>query len=229
VEALLVTGAASGIGAAVAERERGRGRRVVGWDLGFEAEGEDALIVDVGDEAAVAAAWEETVRRVGRVDGLVNAAGIFPTAPLAEMGLELWDLTLRINLTGAYLTCARALPHMAAAGGGAIVNVASLAALRAPRIPSSAYAATKGGIVAFSRAVGAEGGADGVRCNSVCPGAIDTPLLHRDIDAATAAKYAAQSALGRLGQPEEVAAAIGFLLSPEASFVNGATLEVTGG
>jgi NAD(P)-dependent dehydrogenase (short-subunit alcohol dehydrogenase family) len=229
VEALVVTGAASGIGAALAERERGRGRRVVGWDLGFEAENEDALIVDVGDEAAAAAAWEETVGRAGRVVGLVNAAGIWPSTPLAEMGLAEWDLCLRINLTGAYLTTARAVPHMAAAGGGAIVNVSSLAALRAPRVPSSAYAAAKGGIVSFSRAVGAEAGADGVRCNCVCPGAIDTPLLHRGIDAETAARYGAQSALGRLGRPEEVAAAIGFLLSPEASFVNGATLEVTGG
>jgi len=223
VSVTIVTGAASGMGAATAELLRAEGRAVIGWDRALDDP------VELTDAAAVEAAWSRAVAEHGRVDGLVNAAGTWTTGALGRVPLAEWERTLAVNLTALFLTCSHALPHMAEQGRGAIVNVASLAALRAPKVSSAAYAASKGGVLAFTRAVAAEGGPYGVRCNAVSPGAIETPMLTGTVDAETLARYGEQAALGRLGAAEEVAAAIRFLLSDAASFVNGANLEVTGG
>ncbi len=219
----IVTGAASGMGAATIELLRAQGRAAIGWDRALEDP------VELTDPVAVAAAFERAVSEHGRVDGLVNAAGTWTTGALGTVALAEWERTLAVNLTALFLTCSHALPHMAAHGKGAIVNVASLAALRAPKVPSAAYAASKGGVLSFTRAVAAEGGPHGVRCNAVSPGAIETPMLTSTVDPGTLARYGQQAALGRLGAASEVAEAIVFLLSDAASFVNGANLEVTGG
>jgi NAD(P)-dependent dehydrogenase (short-subunit alcohol dehydrogenase family) len=223
VSVTIVTGAASGMGEATLALLRARGKTAIGWDRAF------ADPVELTDAAAVGAAFERAVAEHGRVEGLVNAAGVWTTGALGSVPLAEWERTLAVNLTALFLTCSRALPHMAEHGGGAIVNVASLAALRAPKVPSAAYAASKGGVVAFTRAVAAEGGPLSVRCNAVSPGAIETPMLTNTVDAGTLARYGEQAALGRLGAAGEVAEAIVFLLSDAASFGNGANLEVTGG
>jgi NAD(P)-dependent dehydrogenase (short-subunit alcohol dehydrogenase family) len=226
---VVVTGAASGMGAATVALLEGLGRQVVGWDLGFDADAPGCIRVDVADADGVRRAWESTLEQCAAIDALVNAAGVWDVVPFAATDPAEWGRVIGVNLTGTYLTCAQALPHLTARGGGAIVNVASLAALRAPKTPSAAYAASKGGVLAFTRALAAEVGRDGVRCNCVSPGAIETPMLLAQLDDGRRRTYEAQAAMGRLGSPSEVAQTIAFLLSPAASFVNGANLEVAGG
>jgi 2-keto-3-deoxy-L-fuconate dehydrogenase len=221
---VVVTGGASGIGRATVDLLRAAGRRVAVWDIAMSGD----PVVDVTDEASVAAAWQRVCAE-GHVDGVVNAAGIFAQGHLGELTLELWEHVLRVNVTSAFLVCRSAFEHLRDQGGGSIVNVGSIAATQAPLTACSAYAASKGALLSFTRALAREGAPHGIRANCVSPSAIDTPLLRAPLSPEQLAAYESRSPAGRFGTAEEVAGAIVYLLSPAASFVSGANLEVTGG
>ncbi|HEY8523677.1 MAG TPA: SDR family oxidoreductase [Acidimicrobiales bacterium] len=240
----IVTGAGSGIGRATALRLAGRGCAVACLDVREAAAGETAVAIrDAGGEAwavpadvAVEADVEAAVRSVlgddrgdRRLDALVNAAGILVHGRLADTDVDELERALRVNLVGTFAMCRAAAPALAAARG-AIVNVASAAGLSG-RPYLSAYSASKGGVVALSRALAVELAPD-VRVNVVCPGAVATPMVETmrvpdDADPRVLARQA--SLIGRSATPEEVAAAIDHLASPEAGSTTGAVLRIDGG
>ena len=142
---------------------------------------------------------------------------------------EVWDATLGMHLTGVFLCCKHGLPHLLAAGGGSIVNMASMVALVGSATPQIAYCAAKGGIVAMTREIAITYARQGVRANAVCPGPIDSPLLRSIYDASATARRMVHIPTGRFGQPEEIANAVVYLASDEASWTTGVTLPVDGG
>ena len=229
---LLATGAGSGLAAATAGRFASEGGRVAVLDLdGGRAasvagglEGSVGIACDVSDESSVQAAVREAVERLGRIDCVLNAAGFVHFAPVEELALEDWNRMLAVHLTGTFLVCKTALPHLRAAGGGSIVNVASVTALVA-RVNLAAYSAAKGGIIAFSRQLALEAGAGGVRVNVVAPGSVRTPMT-RDVYLEGALP---QSIQARLAEPDEIATTACFLFSDESSFFTGALLVADGG
>lgn len=228
----LVTGAGSGIGAAVARRLAVGGASVVLGDVrpeGIEALaaelGGDAqpLLLDVRDEEAVAPA-------AAGLDVLANVAGIGSTQSAPDTPLEVWEDVFAVNARGTFLTCKHAIPDMAARGGGAIVNVASVAALVGLR-NRAAYCASKGAVVALTRALAVDHVGEGIRVNAVCPGTVDSPWVRRlveDVGESLDALRARQP-LGRLGTPEEIAEAVVYLASDRAGFVTGSVLTIDGG
>lgn len=241
---MIVTGAASGIGRATTRRLAAEGATVVAVDRdadGLAATAEavtDAtggdrvttLAADVGDPRSAPEAVALTSDRHGRLDALVNNAGILRFGHSHEVALEDWDGMLRVNLTGTFQFCRAAVPVMVAAGKGAIVNVASTAALFGHPW-AAAYAASKGGVLALTRTLAVEYAQQGVRVNAVCPGSIDTPIT-----GAFAVPEGADPRLVRrimspvgVSGPEPVAAAIAYLASDDAAHVIGADLRVDGG
>ncbi len=249
---ILVTGAGSGIGRAVALACAGRGARVGALDIDTDAAGDvaaearhagaaDALAVtcDVGDEAAVAEAFARCEKVLGTPDGLHANAGIEVNHPAHLMRYEEWERVLRVNLTGVFLTCTAAVRMMLAAGrGGSIVCTSSPSAFTAfAGGGNGAYGASKGGVSAFVRSLAIDYAPRGIRVNAVVPGATDTPLLLAGIPSED--RQAArddllheagrQIPLGRLGRPDEIAAAVVWLLSAEASYVTGTHLVCDGG
>lgn len=241
----LVTGAASGIGRAAALRLAGEGASValvslpqdrlgpVTRECGERGVKALALPCDVGDPAAVAAAFDAAAAELGPVDAVFNNAGTSIVAPITDTSDEQWERQLRTNLTGSFNVLRQAARTMTDLGHGAIVNTASELALIG-QAGYAGYAATKGGVLAMTRAVASELAHAGIRVNAVCPGAVDTPLLHAEF--ATADDPAAELveneqsiALGRLAHPQEIAAAVVFLLSDAASYITGTQLMVDGG
>jgi NAD(P)-dependent dehydrogenase (short-subunit alcohol dehydrogenase family) len=241
----LVTGGATGIGFATALALGRDGARVVLAGLpgsplpeavdALVADGIDAIAVeaDVGRAADAERAVAAAVEAYGRLDALVNCAGTSAVAPLATMDEADWDRVFDTNVRGVFLMSRAAIPALAASGDGAIVNVASQLALAA--VPGfSAYCASKAAVLHLTRCMALELLPSGVRVNAVCPGGVDTPLLQRAFPdgrgpQGTLDDLVAAHPIGRLGRPEEVAAAIRFLVSAEASFVVGAGLVVDGG
>jgi len=241
----LVTGGANGIGAATARRLAGAGATVIIADVDIEVgEAVAAAIVEAGGKAEFTdldvtdtQAFEELVGNVvDRYDGidvLVNNAGTTHLGPLTETDTAVRDRVIDVNLNGVWNGCRAALRRMVEQGNGRVVNVASTGGLLgSPGLAT--YSATKAAVVNFTRAVAGEVGRDGVRVNAVCPGTIDTDMsaevMARQPDPGAARERAAAGhALGRIGEPEEVAAAIAFLASDEASFVTGHALAVDGG
>jgi meso-butanediol dehydrogenase / (S,S)-butanediol dehydrogenase / diacetyl reductase len=230
----LVTGAASGLGRATALRLAAEGARVACLDLVPAALADPGSFVDivgdVRDEAAVRDAVATAVEWGGRLDLLANVAGVGHTARTTEVTLAEWERVLGVNLTGSFLVTREALPHLVASKG-AIVNVASLAGVRGWRY-SAAYSASKGGVVALTRALAVEYARAGVRVSCVCPGSIDTPLRHglSPVDGADPVLLNHARALvdPPIAQPEEIAAAIAYLGSAEARFATGAILRLDG-
>jgi NAD(P)-dependent dehydrogenase (short-subunit alcohol dehydrogenase family) len=191
------------------------------------------LTADVTDADAVERAVSAAAEALDGIDGLVNCAAIDFIKPLVETSLSEWQALMTVNLTGPMLVCRAAIPAMTAAGGGAIVNIASGAALM-PLEGRTAYCASKAGLVMFGKALAIELAVHRIRVNSVCPGAVDTELYRSVLkgggkEGPEAAAIRARYLLKRLGTTVEVAAAILFLLSEEASFVTGTTLAVDGG
>jgi NAD(P)-dependent dehydrogenase (short-subunit alcohol dehydrogenase family) len=225
----LVTGAGSGIGAAVAWRLAAAGARVSLADVSIAAVEELAqelpdalpLQLDVREE-------EQVARAVGGLDVLVNVAGIGSTTSAPETSLEIWEDVFAVNARGTFLCCKHAIPGMAARGGGSIVNVASVAALVGLR-NRAAYSASKGAVVALTRALAVDHVADGIRVNAVCPGTVDSPWVRRLVEESGESLDAlrARQPLGRLGTTEEVAEAVEYLLTAE--FATGTVLVVDGG
>src|SRR4051812_8096738 len=226
----VITGAASGIGGATAERFAAEGATIAGIDV-QPAEDVETWSADVRDEAALAGAVSEIASTHGHIDVLMNAAGVGSAGSVDVIDVEEWDRVLDINLKGTYLVSKHVAPHMVEQGSGAIVNVASIEGLVGFQ-GQAAYNASKGGVVLLTRNMAADFARQGVRVNCLCPGLIDTPLtavLHEESLKPIRDWFVEQHLMGRAGQPEEVAAAALFLASDDASFVNGHALVVDGG
>jgi NAD(P)-dependent dehydrogenase (short-subunit alcohol dehydrogenase family) len=229
----LVTGAAGAIGGSVAAAFEAAGARVLAVDR-VEGHAGDPYLADVTDPDAVAGAVAAAVDRHGRLDVLFNGAGISGRAigdgPVESCSLEAWDAVLDTNLKSVFLCCKHAIPALRRSGGGAIVNVGSVLGLvGAEEFQTHAYAASKGGIVALTRAVAIAYAREQIRCNAICPGLIDTPMSERARNDPRVRDRLAelQPLTGAPGAPEDVAqAALYFATAP---FVTGAVLTVDGG
>lgn len=235
-QSAVVTGGASGIGLAVAERLLDDGWPVAILDADAEAltraedalSGENAIFLttDVTDEDEVAEAFDEVVDRLGLIGGLVNSAGIARDVPAEETSAELFREILDVNLVGSFISAKAALERMGATLS--IVNLASVSGLRANR-GRVAYGASKAGVKLMSEVLALEFGHRAVRVNCVAPGPIESPATARMHSPEDRKRWLGRVPQGRYGEPEEVASAIAFLLSPEASYINGHTLAVDGG
>jgi NAD(P)-dependent dehydrogenase (short-subunit alcohol dehydrogenase family) len=236
----LVTGAASGIGRATAVRLAEEGAVVIALDVSEEGLAVtkaacpekalvDTVVGDVTDRSLAPRVVDVGVERHGRLDVLVNVAGILRTAHTHEHPLDMWDLVLDINLNGTFLFCRAALPALVDSGGN-IVNVSSTAAL-AGTPWAAAYAASKGGVLALTRTIAVEYAKRGVRCNAVCPGSIDTPITNDFAfpEGADARLVERIMAIDKSRGPETVASTIAFLASDDAAHVNGEDVRVDGG
>ncbi|MDX6581168.1 MAG: hypothetical protein QOI10_352 [Solirubrobacterales bacterium] len=237
----LITGAGSGIGRASAELFAREGAGVAAVDVKgadqtaavIEAGGGAALALatDVADPAAVEAMASAAVARFGRVDVLVNNAGILDDyLAAADTPDEVWERVMGVNLKAQFLTCRALIPQMLDNGGGAIVNVASTAGLNGGN-GGAAYTTSKHGVIGFTRQLCFDYARRGIRCNVVCPGAVETGMTHEIFSSGDAEvmKAVESAPIGRWAQPEELAAALLFLASDDASFVNGAVYVVDGG
>jgi len=235
-----VTGASSGIGRATAEAfiRKGYATALVDRDerAGKEAEEEfrplgKCMFVscDVSDDAAVEAAVAKTVSAWGRIDAAFNGAGIDGEGGMtADHRVEEFDRIISINLRGVWLCMRHQLKQMLKQGGGAIVNCASSAGLVGTK-GMVAYVASKHGVVGLTKAAALEYARENIRVNAVCPGMIYTPMWQRSISDEMTEQLLANDPIGRLGKPEEIAAAVVFLCDPAASFVNGTVMPVDGG
>jgi NAD(P)-dependent dehydrogenase (short-subunit alcohol dehydrogenase family) len=237
----LITGAGSGIGRATARLLAERGGAVLAADVNGPAAEETAALVrasggraeardcDVTRAEDVEAAVSTARRVFGRLDVVVNCAGILRVAPLEDTSEKEWDEVLAVNLTGAFLLTRAALRALREGGGGAIVHIASRAAIRA-KVAHGAYSASKAGILQLTQMAAVEGARHGIRVNCVCPGFIDTPMT-RGMYAmdATIAAWNEVCPLGRPGTPDDVARAMLFLASDDAAFITGVALPVDGG
>lgn len=240
---IVITGAASGLGKADAQRLAEEGARLVLTDINREAgqlvaDNCDALFVeqDVSDEAGWNDLIATTVERFGRLDGLVNNAGIAHVANIATETTEQWHKILRVHLDGTFFGCRAALPEMAKSGGGSIINMSSTAALVGIS-PYLAYSAAKGGIRAMTKSIAmyCREQKNNIRCNSVHPGSISTPMVHSALETLSGIKLmeqddpeAARKAMG-IGEPLDVANMVLFLASDESKHINGAELVVDNG
>lgn len=238
----LVTGGASGIGRGICARLAGDGADVAIFDLdraGAQqtaheviALGRRALVVtvDVASPGDVAAALEDVHAELGPVHILVNDAGICTFVPLLQMSVEQWERMLAVHLTGAFLCSRAVLPDMLQAGWGRIVNLASVAGLNGGGAGLTHYAAAKGGVIGFTKALAHEVGPGGVTVNAVAPGLVDTPMVRKSgISDEMVRQTLQRTPVRRVGAPADIAAACAYLVSEEAGFLTGQVISPNGG
>lgn len=242
----VITGGGAGIGAAIAQRLSGMGARVTLMARNLERlkaksnlmPEAQAVVVDVSDEAEVTAAFAEATGTFGPVQILVNNAGVAEATPFHKLGLDHWQKTIAVNLTGTYLCIRQVIDHMREAGYGRIINIASTAGVIGYAYVS-AYVAAKHGVVGLTRALALELATKGITVNAVCPGYTDTEIVRSAIDnivkttgrseQEALAELTARNPQGRLVQPDEVASAVAWLVLPEASSITGQSVAVAGG
>ena len=236
----VITGGCSGIGLATARRFALEGGTVVIGDL--DTAGGPAIADELGglfvecnvtDKDQVDGLFAAAKSSYGRVDVAFNNAGISPPDDdsILETGLDAWERVLRVNTTSVYLCCKYAIEQMRAGGGGSIINTASFVAVMGSATSQISYTASKGGVLAMSRELGVQFAREGIRVNALCPGPIATPLLMELFakDPERAARRLVHVPMGRFGQPEEIAAAVAFLASDDASFITASSFVVDGG
>jgi NAD(P)-dependent dehydrogenase (short-subunit alcohol dehydrogenase family) len=219
-----VTGAASGIGLRVADTLASLGAAVASIDLGADGAARFAIAADVADDDAVEAAFAAIERELGAVELLVTCAGIFGPTPISELTPAEWRRTLEINLTGTFLCARRALPSMRGSGFGRIVTISSGAGIDGGTEACAHYAASKGGVIALTKSLSNEVARDGVTVNCVAPRSIRTPMID-----GLEAELEPTIPVGRLGEPDDVAAAVAFLCSAHAAYVTGEVFVLNGG
>ena len=246
-DVVIVTGGARGIGAGIAKRFAAEGAEVAIVDVDEKAGRETTAGIadagqtgvfyaaDVSNESAVAAMVASVMERFGRIDVLVNNAGVIRFTAWEDMDVTTWNLVLGVNLTGTMLCCKYVVPHMITGGHGAIVNMSSIhASVTGPRV--AAYAATKGGIVTMTRSMALELGPHGIRANAILPGYIQTPLFMADANRVTDGhpeefihRLEREIPLGRVGSVDDVAGAALFLASSDSAYVTGSCIAVDAG
>jgi NAD(P)-dependent dehydrogenase (short-subunit alcohol dehydrogenase family) len=235
----LITGASSGIGAASALRFVEEGAIVVGFDLAEAGDGDWARAVelqpkcqlvtgDVRDDDALKAVVKKTHDMFGRIDILVNSAGIGSAGPVHMMDIAEFDKTMDINLKGTFLACRHVLPIMMQQRAGSILNLASVEGMEAGEI-TGAYSASKGAVILLTKNMAIDYGRIGIRVNAICPGFVDTPLTAPVVDAGMRDTISNAHQLNRMGEPREIANVVAFIASDEASFVTGSSVVVDGG
>ena len=236
----VITGAASGIGRATARRFAAEGASVVVADFDDQHGPEVAaeigglfVKVNVADEHSVVAMYEKTAEVYGGIDVLFNNAGISPADDdsILTTGLDAWKRVQDVNLTSVYLCCKYGIPHLQKRGGGSIINTASFVAVLGSATSQISYTASKGGVLAMSRELAVQFARENIRVNALCPGPVNTPLLIELFakDPERAARRLVHVPMGRFGEPEEIANAVLFLASDDASFVTATTFMVDGG
>ncbi|GIH48106.1 3-oxoacyl-ACP reductase [Microbispora rosea] len=236
----VITGAGSGIGLATAHRFAQEGAKVVVADLdeeaGAKAAGEvGGLFVkaDVANEDDVTRMYRTAFEEFGSVDIAFNNAGISPPDDdsILETGIDAWRRVQEVNLTSVYLCCKHAIPYMRRQGKGSIINTASFVAVMGSATSQISYTASKGGVLAMSRELGVQFAREGIRVNALCPGPVDTPLLRELFakDPERAQRRLVHVPIGRFARAEEIAAAVAFLASDDASFITASEFLVDGG
>lgn len=238
---VVVTGAGGGIGTAIAERFAREGGQVIVTDsneqganettAGINAEGLAAAtyLADISSGEACRKLISDVIADFGKIDVLINNAGINRRGPLMELTQEDWDLTLAVNVTSMFHLCQATIPHMIKAGGGAIVNTASQWGLH-PAPGHIAYNVSKAAVASFTENLARDYAPQKIRVNAVCPGEIGTPMLQKAAErkGLTFADFDKMVPFGRIGRPDEVAALMAFLASDEAEFMCGSLVEITG-
>ncbi len=243
-KSVLITGGAGGLGSVIGKKLAENGADIFILDLPSTKESAEKLVeeirelgvssyfepIDLTSEKEWEAVIADVKNKAGKIDVLINNAGINIRKPVEEMSYDEWMTMMSVNTGGVFLGVKYVLPVMRAQGGGAIINTSSVCGLIGHRFTPEAYTATKGAVTLFTKAVASRYGSQGIRCNSIHPSTVDTPLVHERLkDPKFAAERLGEVPLGRLASAGDVANAVLYLASEEASFINGISLPIDGG